>query len=420
MSTMKSSPTLRTLSAALLLAGALSTPALAQSSVTLSGIIDAGVTRVSGLKGGSITALSSGIMDGSRVIVRANEDLGGGWRALVTLEHRLELDTGLSSNRPPSAGQLPDRLSQASLLGLPGAFQPVVSAVAANIGNGVGVNLNGAFWDRQAFVGLVTPVGAFLAGRQYTPAFEISAAFDAFGTQSAASAGQVGSLPAAIDIRLSNTLAWRAEMGGFVASAMVGAGEGSSTGGRFMGAQAQYRAASWSVGIGLNKRDNERAQDSLQSLVVGANLALGPGRLYAMVGDIQDDNPTGVSSIAALVTPNVGPANAALIQGAFTNALKQDARLLHLGYRATFGVHTLYAGTTQYDDQRSINADTRSVGAAYSYALSKRTDINAAVARFTNAATAQAAPGGGGYIGGVTASAGTDSTSLALGLRHRF
>jgi predicted porin len=413
-------PTLRSLTAALLLAGAVCTPALAQSSVTLTGILDAGVTRVSGLKGGSVTALSSGIMDGSRVIVRANEDLGGGWRALATLEHRLELDTGLSSNRPPSAGQLPDRLSQASLLGLPGAFQPVVSAVAASIGNGVGVNLGNAFWDRQAFVGLVTPVGAVLAGRQYTPAFEISATFDAFGTQSAASAGQVGSLPAAIDIRLSNTVAWRAELGGFVASAMVGAGEGSGTSGRFMGAMAQYRGASWAVGVGLNQRDNERAQDSLRSLVVGANVALGPGRLYAMVADIQDDNPSGLSGIAAQVTPSVGAANAALIQGAFTNALRQDARLLHLGYRATMGVHTVYAGTTQYDDQRSANADTRSVGAAYSYALSKRTDLNVAVARFTNAALAQAAPGGGGYIGGVTASAGTDATSLALGLRHRF
>ena len=417
---MTSTPSLRTLAAALSLAGAAATPAWAQSSVTLTGILDVGVTRVSGLRGGSVSALSSGIMDGSRVIVRANEDLGGGWRALATLEHRLELDTGLSTNRPPSAGQLPDRVSQASRLGLPGALQPVVSAVAASIGNGVGVNLSGAFWDRQAFVGVVTPVGAILAGRQYTPAFEISAAFDAFGTQSAASAGQVGSLPAAIDIRLSNTVAWRAEMGGFVASAMVGAGEGSSTSGRFIGAQAQYRAGSWSVGIGLNKRDNERAQDSLQSLVVGATLALGPGRVYAMVGDIQDDNPSGVSGIAALVTPSVGPTNAALVQGAFTNAFKQDARLVHLGYRATMGVHTIYAGTTQYDDQRAANADTRSVGAAYSYALSKRTDINAAVARFTNAATAQAAPGGGGYIGGVTASAGTDSTSLALGIRHRF
>lgn len=410
---------LRTLATAAL-AALSAMPALAQSSVTLTGIIDAGVTRVSGLRGGSVSALSSGIMDGSRVIVRANEDLGGGWRAMVMLEHRLEVDTGLSTNRPPSAGQLPDRLSQATRLGLPTAFQPVVTGVASSIGAGVGVNLSNAFWDRQAFAGLVTPVGAFLAGRQYTPGFEISASFDAFGTQSAASAGQVASLPAAIDIRLSNSLAWRAEMGGFVASAMVAAGEGSSTSGRFMGAMAQYRATNWSVGLGLNQRENERGQDSLKSLIAGATLALGPGRVYLMVGDIQDDNPSAVSGIAASVTPAVGAANAALIQAAFTNALKQDARLIHLGYRATMGVHTIYAGTTQYDDQRAINADTRSVGAAYSYALSKRTDINLAVARFTNAASAQAAPGGGGYIGGVTASAGTDATSLALGLRHRF
>jgi hypothetical protein len=142
--------------------------------------------------------------------------------------------------------------------------------------------------------------------------------------------------------------------------------------------------------------------------------------VYAMFGDIQDDNPSGVSGIAAQITPTVGAATAALVQGAFTNALKQDARLLHLGYRLTMGANTVYVGTTQYDDQRTVNADTRSVGAAYSYALSKRTDVNFAVARFTNSETAQAAPGGGGYIGGVTASAGTDSTSIALGLRHRF
>ena len=39
-------------------------------------------------------------------------------------------------------------------------------------------------WDRQIYVGLVTPFGAVLAGRQYTPAYELSAAFDVMGTQS--------------------------------------------------------------------------------------------------------------------------------------------------------------------------------------------------------------------------------------------
>ena len=52
--------------------------------------------------------------------------------------------------------------------------------------------------------------------------------------------------------------------------------------------------------------------------------------------------------------------------------------------------------------------------------LSKRTNLNAVLTRFVNSGTGQAAPGGNGYLGGVTASAGKDSTSLALGIRHVF
>ena len=139
------------------------------NSVTLYGIVDAGVSRVSGLRQGSDTALVSGIMEGSRFGLRGNEDLGGGYRAIFTLENRTELNTGAVSNRPPSASQVPDRLNQAALLGLPGALQPAVSGVAPQIGSTIGVNLTNNFWDRQAYVGLVTPFGAMLAGRQYTP-----------------------------------------------------------------------------------------------------------------------------------------------------------------------------------------------------------------------------------------------------------
>jgi hypothetical protein len=57
---------------------------------------------------------------------------------------------------------------------------------------------------------------------------------------------------------------------------------------------------------------------------------------------------------------------------------------------------------------------------AYSHALSKRTDINAVFTRFSNQGLAQAAPGGAGFVGGFTASPGTDSTNVALGVRHRF
>ena len=392
----------------------------AQSSVTIYGIVDLGATKVSGLRGGSMSQLNSGIMDGSRLGFRGNEDLGGGYRALFTAESRLEADTGLVSNRPPSLSQVADRLIMANLMGLPAALQPVLNAVSGNIGNGIGVNLAGAFWDRQIFVGLVTPVGAILAGRQYTPAYEMTATFDVMQTQSALSAGQVASIPSSIDIRLSNTLAYRVVQGPFSAALMVAAAEGSAATGKFYGANAVYKTAAFSVGVGYNTRENERQVKSLTNVVVGASAAIGPGTLSGMLVTVKDNAPTGLSGIAALVTPQVGAATAGVVQNAYINALKQDGKLMHVGYRMTTGANTFYVAYTKWDDSRPNNADTNSYGVAYTYALSKRTDINAVAARFVNSRLAQAAPGGAGYLGGVTARAGTDSTSLALGVRHRF
>ncbi len=402
--------------------------AMAQSGVTIYGVLDVGVTQVSGLKGGSLKQLSSGIMDGSRLGFRGNEDLGGGYRAIFTMEHRLEVDTGGISNRPPSASQLPDRVSSATRLGLPGALQPVVTGVAGNIGNTIGVNLAGNYWDRQIFAGLVTPVGAILAGRQYTPAYEASATFDALGTQSALAFGQVASIPTSIDIRVSNAVVYRIQQGGFSASAMVAAGEGSTTTGRLIGVNGIYKGSAFSVGVGYNERKNEKEQKSLTSTVLGATVNLGPGAVYLQYVQVKDDNPTGLSGIAASVTPALtavvgaaaAPATAAAVQNAFVNAFKQDGVGMHLGYRMTTGAHTFYTAYNKFNDKRPANADVNSYGVAYSYALSKRTDINAAVARFNNSANAQAAPGAGGYLGGVTSAAGVDSTSVALGLRHRF
>ncbi|MDC8771560.1 porin [Roseateles albus] len=391
------------------------------SSVTLYGIVDAGVTYTSGVRGGNVTQVVSGIMDGSRLGVRGTEDLGGGFSAGFTLENRLEADTGGTSNRPVSGGQLPDRLSQAKLLGLPAALQPIVNGVAANLGNSFGVNVANNFWDRQAFVRLVTPVGAVSAGRQYTPAYLMQAEFDIMQTQSSLAAGQVASFPPAIDIRQSNSVQYGIQTGGFTAAAMVAAGEGSAAQGHFMGLLSYYRSDAFTVGFGYQERENENGQKSLKNLVVGGSAALGPGKLSAMYITAKDDNPSGLGGIRAslLASPSTAP-YAGLVSNAYINALKQDSVLMHIGYKMTMGANTFYTAYSKLDDKTKSNADTQSYGVAYTYSFSKRTDVNMVLTHFDNTGLGQMAPGGAGFLGGVTTSAGTDSNSFGVGLRHRF
>jgi predicted porin len=416
----KSVLTLSTLACACSIATAQS-----ESSVTLYGVADAGVSRVTGLKQGSDTQVVSGIMDGSRWGLRGNEEIGNGFRGIFTLESRLELNNGSGSNRAASGTQVPDRLIQASLLGLPGIVQPALNNVAALLGSQIGVNVDAAprYWDRQAYVGLVTPVGAVLAGRQYTPAYEIAATFDTLQTQSSLAAGQVASFPPSIEIRTSNALAYRIALGGFSGGLMYTV-ETAPTLSAFKGLNAMYKSDAFSAGFGYNTRKNELGVKSLTSTVFGASVKIGPGALSGLVGNVKDDNPAGLSGIAPLLSAappaGVGPANALLIQNAYITALKQDARIAHIGYRVPFGLNTLYVAYSVYNDKRPNNADTASYGLVYSHGLSKRTDINFAATHFNNKGLGQAAPGAAGYLGGVTEKAGTDSNSIALGLRHRF
>lgn len=410
--------------------GLMSTTAMAQSNVTIYGILDAGYVYVSGLKSGSYNAINSGIMDGSRFGLRGSEDIGGGYKAIFTLENRLELDTGSVTNRPPSGAQLPDRISTAAGLGLntlpipPASTAGLIGAVNTSIASGFGVNIAGNLFDRQAFAGLVTPIGAFTLGRQYTPGYLVGATFDASQTQSSLAVGQVASFPPAFDIRLSNTVQYGIQLNGITAALMYGAGEvpgGGSSKGRFFGGMAIYKAAGFSLGYGYNQRNNELAQKSLTNNVLGATVDIGPGTLYGQYATIKDDNPTGLSTIGATVTGATGSAAVgAAFQSAYNQAFMQDARLMHIGYKLTSGVHTVVVAFNRLSDRTIKNASTDSYGATYSYALSKRTSLNAVLTRFNNKGSGQAAPGEAGYLGGVTSTAGTGSTNVALGINHKF
>lgn len=404
----------------------------AQDAVTLYGIVDAGINYVSG-QNAAKTRLASGITEGSRWGLKGNEDLGGGYRTLFVLESRFETDTGSISNRAASGFQVPDRFTDLQFLGVPliplapgVTTQTVVNQVGTQLGSQIGVNLTGNLFDRQAYIGLVTPIGAIVAGRQYTPAYEMFYVFDSMQTDTSLSAAQIATLPAAVDIRKNNALAYRIQKDGFTGTLMYAFGESatSMSNSRYFSANAYYKWDRYAIGAAYGTNNNAVGDKALTDVLLGASVEIGPGKLSTLFATFKDDHPgVGADVTAALVAQNPSPAFAplaTLIGNAFERALRQDSRLFHIGYRFVIGPGTITVAYNRYDDRTIADADVQSYGAVYTYALSKRTDVNFVATHFNNDGRAQAAPGGGGFFGGVTSSAGKDANNLAVSLRHRF
>src|SRR6202044_3471932 len=76
------------------LSGVFATAAHAQSSVTLYGLIDAGITYTNNQGGHSNWQETSGSINGSRWGLRGAEDLGGGLKAIFTLENGFGINNG--------------------------------------------------------------------------------------------------------------------------------------------------------------------------------------------------------------------------------------------------------------------------------------------------------------------------------------
>ncbi len=388
--------------------------AVAQTAnVQLYGVVDVGVNHVKGVKGGSVTQVASGILEGTRLGIRGTEDMGNGLKATFVMEMRVEADTGTGSSRAISGTQLPDRITA----GLPPAVQ---AGLTGAVGPTLGVNISNKLFDRQIYVGLITPVGAVLAGRQYTPAFEITSRFDAFSVASAASAAQLITIPAGVDIRADNAVLYRIEKDGFFGSAMYSFGENAAgfKNGSMYGLNAGYSSGRFGAGVGYNARKNSAGQKSLSTFVIGGNFNAGFANVFAMGAQIQEPNPgSGPELRAGLAAAGVP---LILIDNSVLPRLMQDARLYHVGAKLPLGVSTMTLGYTQLDDRRATNADVKSFGALFTYPLSKRTDVNFAVAQIDNSANAQTLPGGNGFLGGVTAFGGKDATAFQFSLRHKF
>ena len=444
--------------------------AYAQSSVTLYGIVDVGVEHldVGDING---TRLQSGISAGSRWGIRGSEDLRPGWRALFTLESRFEADTGSLSNnnslywcRPNNATTAPTVCPGVVFVTTPPAVQVPPAAQPAIVGgsNAVNnallqaittVNAVNAIFDRQAWGGLVTPVGGFFFGRQYTPGYEILNKFNAIGDQTALQFGQGYSNPA---IRANNAAQYRIELGGFAASLMYGFG-GSETqrneratapqsGDDFMGANLQYNTANWGVGMGYNRNNvvpfntgtNPQKRKGLEMFNVGGFVGFGPVRLYAQYLKRDNENPIlrpeDIQNIVVSTGGSLAAINAILgglqISSFDMDTMRglagpTDSVAYHAGISWRLGNGTLY-GIYNYgkDDGRSpwVTEDAKAshYGVAYFYDFSRRTQLYAVAAFMDNSGSARMSMSSAGYTTGWTTSIGEDARALQLGMRHSF
>ena len=216
---------------ALCLAGAAavpSAPALAQG-VTLYGLLDASVEHLTDVgQGGASLNRMPGLTGSvpSRIGLRGSEDLGGGLRALFTMEQGLALDAGV-------------------------------------------LNQGGRAWGRQAFVGLSGDWGSLTLGRQYTMLYWSQLDADILGPNAYGAASLDSYLPNA---RADNALAWRAGLGGFTVGATYSLGRdavnagpgpagtncpgeqpGDSSACRQWSAMLKYEAKAWGIALAVDE-----------------------------------------------------------------------------------------------------------------------------------------------------------------------
>lgn len=231
-------------------------------SVTIYGLLDAGITHysnvaVAGGGSSSINKMDTGVANGSRLGFRGSEDLGGGMTAFFTLENGLNIDDG-------SAGQ------------------------------------GGALFGRQAFVGVGNAWGNLSLGRQYD--FMINQ--NAYSTGAATVAGLVafglhaysqgaGALNDRIYAgdRVNNSVKYTSKpLAGFTFGALYGFGEvaGNSDANRVYSARIGYDNGPASAGLAMTDVKDALGVTSKRMYGLGGSYVLGSVRPFALLTHVKN------------------------------------------------------------------------------------------------------------------------------------
>ncbi|NML32464.1 porin [Paraburkholderia antibiotica] len=375
--------------ARLLLCGALcavSGAALAQSSVTLYGIVDTGIEYVShaNAEGKSVVRMPGVTGEfPSRWGFRGNEDLGGGYSAIFTLESGFNLRGG-------DSGQ------------------------------------GGRLFGRQAFVGVKSPYGTLSFGRQYTMTYLALLGADIIGPDIYG----LGSLDAYVpNARADNSVAYTGSYAGvtFGASYSFGrdsAGTGNSPGqgtctGSVAGRPTECR--DWSVMLkydasmfGVAASYEEQRGGS----TAAANFFDGVAPI-PLIDAADKDTRAHVSAYANIGKLKVG-AGWLNRRVETTSIALPDVRSNLYFVGASYFVTPAFIVDGEVYHIGNNEHDTRATMGTLrtTYLLSKRSAMYAQASYLGNSAKARYSVSGGG--GGTTPAAGTGQTGVMVGVRHSF
>lgn len=349
-----------------IVAGLIAGETSAQTSVTLYGIVDAGLVYERGGAGGSLFKVGSGIASTSRIGFRGTEDLGGGLSAVFVLEAGFRTDTG----EIDTAGQI---------------------------------------FNRQSFVGLKSnSLGTLTLGRQYTPLYNtITTVADPFAAGFAGSAKNL--LPTAgAETRTSNTILYVSpKLSGLSGELAYSMGEqvGSTKAGAQYGAAVTYGNGPLNLRAAYNYRNNDTSSTtplgSGKNTLFAGNYDFGVLKVFAAYGIDKGLNSAPLANTAnpygALVRPTAST----------------DSRDILVGLQVPFGVQTIIASYIHKDDKTSFNQDADQWGIAYTYSVSTRTLLYTSYAKINN-------KNGAGYTVGNNAETGSGNSAINFGIRHSF
>ncbi len=369
---------------ALAVASLASGVAVAQTNVTMYGVVDnmyvwskgnagigGGTNKFSGLNGGGGTA-------GNRLGFKGEEALGNGLKAVFTLEYGLNLD------------------------------------------NNEGIGTSGLN-ARQQFVGLSSNWGTVALGRQYAPGFNATANNDALeatdmSVQSSLSVYAGNSITPNSPARYNNAITYTSNsMAGFTASAIYGFGETRDQFGTF-NSNFVSTTDNGKIGLGLNYANGPINLDAVYQSRQNVKLTL-----PAVVGEGDDINEWYVGGSFDFKVVKAY-ASYQTLNNQNRSLLVSDNNIWTVGLSAPLGngVFGISYGKLSVENRNMPDGDSWGWGAMYQYNLSKRTALYAAYTYFDNdrySVPVQTQVAGDGFgIGAL----GESNYTLGAGIRHSF